>query len=128
MCFLTLKKGRRVPSENIILENTEIRELNGETTYKYLGIEESEKVENDIMKERIRKEYLERLNKILQTELKLKNKIEAIKVLAVPVLGYSVGIVDWFQYELNELNIRTRKMHVYKLIYKSQFLARIYMP
>ena len=51
-------------------------------------------------KEKLKKEYLRRLNIVLGTELSAKNKIQAIGSLAVPVLEYSFGIVNWHQEEL----------------------------
>src|SRR5678816_2558395 len=107
----------------------EIKELEQERTYKYLGVEESDRIENKIMKERIKKEYISRVKKILKTELKPKNKIEAIKVLAMPVMRYSFGIIDWYQHEINTLDTTTRKLlHAHKIIYKNQCTARIYIP
>ena len=40
----------RAGAENIIIIGDEIKELEQERTYKYLGIEESDKIENLIMK------------------------------------------------------------------------------
>jgi len=45
------------------------------------------------MKERLKQEYRRRLIMILKSELKTRNKIRAIGVLAVPVLRYSFGII-----------------------------------
>ena len=125
--FITLRKGRRVESENIIMDQTTISQLDQESTYKYLGIEESEKVEHKKMKERLKKEYLKRIKVILKSELKAKNKIEAIRTFAVPVILYSCGIIDWYQEDLNQLDISTRKMlNAHKMMYKGQILSRIY--
>ncbi|KAL7634727.1 UNVERIFIED_CONTAM: hypothetical protein RMT77_015104 [Armadillidium vulgare] len=124
--FLTLKKGRRIESENITIEEITIRQLEQEKTYKYLGVEESEKVEHKLMKEKLGKEYLKRTKAILRSELNAKNKIEAIKTLAIPVILYSSGIIDWFQ-DLNKLDIATRKMlNAHKMIYRGQILSRMY--
>jgi hypothetical protein len=46
----------------------------------------------------------------LGTELSVKNKIQAIGSLAVPVLKYSFGIVNWHQEELQKLDRKTRKL------------------
>src|SRR5678815_4802959 len=81
------------------------------------------------MKEKLKKEYEKRLKLILKSELKCKFKVEAVRTLAVPVLSYGFGIIDWFQEDLNKLDIKTRKMlHAHKLIYKNQCLARMYVP
>ena len=47
---------------------------------------------------------------VLGTELSVKDKIQAIGLLAVPVLRYSFGIVNWHQEELQKLDRRTRKL------------------
>jgi hypothetical protein len=47
------------------------------------------------MKGRLKQEYNRRLRMILKSELNARNKITAIGALAVPVLGYSFGIINW---------------------------------
>jgi len=47
------------------------------------------------MKERLKQEYRRRLRMILKSEPKARNKITAIGGLAVPVLRYSFGIINW---------------------------------
>ena len=49
-------------------------------------------------------------NKVLGSELSAKNKIQATGSLAVPVLRYSFGIVNWHQKELQKLDRKTRKL------------------
>ena len=44
------------------------------------------------------------------TELSTKNKIQALRSLAVPVLRYSFGIVKWHQEELQTLERKKRKL------------------
>ena len=73
----------------------EIQELDQEEVYKYLGLDESDGIQHSKMKEKIRKECNRRVRLVLRTELKGRNKIEAINSLAVPVVQYSFGIIDW---------------------------------
>jgi GrpB-like predicted nucleotidyltransferase (UPF0157 family) len=47
------------------------------------------------MKERWKQEYNRRRRMIMKFELNARNKITAIGALAVPVLRYSFGIIDW---------------------------------
>jgi hypothetical protein len=75
--------------------NREIQELEQGKTYKYLGTEESDGIQHQQMKERMSKQYTRRLRLILKSEVNAKNKITAIKALAVPVLRHSFGIIDW---------------------------------
>ena len=65
--------------------------------YKYLGTEESYDIKHKNEKEKLKKEYLRRLRLVLGTELSTKNKIQATGSLAIPVLKYSCGIVNWCQ-------------------------------
>jgi hypothetical protein len=46
------------------------------------------------------KEYVRKLRLILNTQLSARNKMQAIGSLAVPVLRYSFGIVNWRQEEI----------------------------
>jgi len=83
--------------------------LDPRKAYKYLGIEENFDVQHKNEKEKLKKEYWMRLRLVLGTELRAKNKIQAVGSLAVPVLRYSFGIVNWHQDELQKLDRKTRK-------------------
>ena len=53
---------------------------------------------------------------ILKSELNAKNKITAIGALAVPVLRYGFGIINWRNEEIKQIDRKTRKMlTVYKM-------------
>jgi hypothetical protein len=108
---ICLKRGRAQSKMHIgsTFENN-IKELDRRKAYKYLGIEESYDIQHKKEKEKLKKEYLRRLRLVLGTELSAKNEIQAIGSLAVPVLRYSFGIVNWHQEELQKLNRKTRKL------------------
>jgi len=94
---IVLQRGKLVQSQNLIHDfNREIQELEQAKTYKYLGTEE--------MKESYRKEYTRRLRMILKPELHAKNKITAIGALAVLVLRYSFGIINWRIEEIRKID------------------------
>ena len=94
---ICIKRGRVQSKVHLgsAYEN-DIKELDPRKTYKYLGIEESFDIQHKNEKEKLKKEYLRRLRLVLGTELSAKNKIQAIGSLAVPVLRYSFGIVNWY--------------------------------
>jgi hypothetical protein len=98
---ICLKIGRVQSKMHIgsTFEN-DIKELDPRKAYKYLGIEESFDIQHKNEKEKLKKEYLRRLRLVMGTELSVKNKIQAIGSLAVPVLRYSFGIINWHQEEL----------------------------
>ena len=84
---ITFKRGKLIQSQNLMIEdNREIQELEQGKTYKYLGIEESEGIQHQQMKERLKQEYRRRLKMIPKSELSAGNKITSIGALAVPVL------------------------------------------
>ena len=114
---ITFKKGKLIHSQNLLIDiNREIQELGEGKTYKYLGIEESEGIHHQQMKERLKQEYRRRLRMTLKSELKAGNKITAIGALAVPVLRYSFGIINWRIEEIKQTDRKTRKMlKMYKM-------------
>ena len=125
----TIKKGKKVASENIQLDDENcIEDLAGDSTYKYLGIEENNGIEHKKMREKVKREYINRLKKICKSELTPKNKITAINQLAIPVVTYGFGIIDWPQGELDKLDVKTRKtLTLHKVTYRNQCLDRIYL-
>jgi len=93
---IAFKRGKLVHSQNLVIDiNREIQELEPGKTYKYLGIEESEGIQHQQMKEKLKQEYNRKLRMILKSELNARNKITAIGALAVPVLRCSFGIINW---------------------------------
>jgi len=60
-------------------------------------------------KEKLKKEYLRKFRLVLGTELSAKNKIQAIGSLAVLVLRYCFGIVNWCQEELQKLDSKNEE-------------------
>jgi uncharacterized protein YicC (UPF0701 family) len=107
----------------------DIKELDPKKAYKYLGIEESFDVQHNNEKEKLKKEYLRRLRLVLGTELSVKNKIQAIGSLAVPVLIYSFGIVNCHKEELQKLDRKTRKLiNIYGQHHPKADVDRLYVP
>ena len=47
------------------------------------------------MKEKLKQDYSRRLRMVLKYKLNTRNKITAIGAIAVPVLRYSFGIINW---------------------------------
>jgi hypothetical protein len=58
----------------------------------------------------MKKEYTRRLRMILKSELHAKNKIIPCGPLAVPVLRYSLGIINWRLEEIKTSDRKTRKV------------------
>ena len=87
-----------------------IQELEQGKMYKYLGVEESEGIQHQQMKERLKQEYSRRIRLILKCELNSRNKIAAIGALAAPLLRCSFGIINWRTEEIKKIDRKTRKM------------------
>ena len=92
---ITFKRGKLTHLQNLVIDtNRVIQKLEQGKTYKYLGTEESEGIRQQ-MKEKLKKEHSMRLRMILKSDLNARNKIMETEALAVPVLRYSFGIINW---------------------------------
>jgi len=64
----------------------------------------------------------------LKSELNARNKIIAIGALAVPVLRYSFGIINWRTEEIKKIDRKTRKMlTMYKMHHPKADIDRLYV-
>ena len=85
--MLVMKSGKRHMTDGMELPNHDrIRTLEEKETYKYLGILEAYTIKQVQMKDTIRKEYLRRTRKLLETKLSSRNLIKGINTWAVPVV------------------------------------------
>ena len=101
------KRGKLAKTTPIVLdEETTIKELQQEDSYKYLGINEAEDIQHVKMKEKVRREYYRRVRLILKSELNAINRIAAINSLAVPVITYSMNVINWQMKILRSLTLR----------------------
>ena len=62
------------------------------------------------MKERLSKEYVGRVKKVIRSKLNGGNMVKAINSWAVSLLRYSGGVVKWTKLELMNLDRKTRKL------------------
>jgi hypothetical protein len=126
---VTFKKGKVIHLQNLMINsNREIQELEQGKMYKYLGIEESEGIQHQQMKERLKQEYKRRLRMILKSELNARNKIRAIGALAVQVLRCSFDIINWRIEEIKQIDRNTRKMlTMYKMHHPKADIDRLYV-
>ena len=106
----TFIKGKLTKTSNIVLnEDITVKEMDQEGTYKYLGINEGDGIQQSKMKEKIQKEYFRRIRMVLKSELNAINKIEAINTIAIPVVTYSFNIINWTAEDIKNLDRKTRK-------------------
>ena len=91
---ISIIKGKQKPSQEIQIDhNTTIKELDRDQIYKYLRIAEAAGLDQNLIRNKTKKEYIDRLKRILKINLTAKNKISAINQLAVPALQYTFGIL-----------------------------------
>ena len=126
----TFKRGKKVSAKDILLNDHQlIQDLDQAETYKYLGMEEGERVQHHQMKVKIKKEYKWQIKLVLNSELNARNRIAAINTLAVPVILYSYGIIDWKLNEIQDLDKMTRKQICMNwMLAKKADVDRIYLP
>ena len=107
---VTIKRGQKISTKGVTLPDGNIlQDVKEEEGYRYLGILEADKIYNKQMKEVTSRTYLQRVKKVLKSQLDGKSTFQAINTWAVPVIRYSAGIVDWTKNELQELDRKTRK-------------------
>ena len=125
----SFKKGKLTKITNVKLDDTcVIQELAQEGTYKYLGIDEGNGIKHAAMKEKVRKECYRRIKMILKSELNSCNKITAINALAIPVVSYSLNVINWQMKEISKMDEKTRKlMTTYRMNHPKADVDRIYL-
>ena len=126
----TFKRGKKVSAEGILLNDHQlIQDLDQAETYKYLGMEEGKGVQHHQMKVKIKKEYKWQIKLVLNSELNARNRIAAINTLAVSVVLYSYGIIDWKLNEIQDLDKMTRKqLCMNQMLAKKADVDMIYLP
>ena len=99
--MLVMKSGKQQLTDGMELPNQDkIKMLAENETYKYLGILGADTIKQVEMKEKIQKEYLRRIRKLLETKLNSRNLIKGINTWAVPPVRYSGPFLKWTRDEL----------------------------
>ena len=109
--YMNVIQGIRTPlREKISMNGLELNELEDGDSYKYLGQDENIQYDGKLNKERVVAEYFRRVRKIWNSELYSKNKVMAHNTFAVPVLLPTFGILNWTKLEIEQIDIKTRKL------------------
>ena len=127
--MLVMKSGKRHMTVGMELPNHDkIRTLRENETNKYLGILEADTIKQVEMKDKIRKEYLSRTRKLLETKLSSRNLIKGINTWAVPLVRYSGPFLKLTREELKQMDQRTRKlMTMHKALHPRDDVDRLYV-
>ena len=129
-CVMLVMKSRKGHmTDGMELPNHDkIRTLE-EETYKYIGILEADTIKQVEMKDKIRKEYLRRTRKLLETKLSSRNLIKGINTLAVSLIRYPGPFFKLTRDELKQMDQRIRKlMTMHKALHPRDDVNRLYVP
>ena len=129
MCYACNKTGRKKINGRIILPNQDtIKSFDENESYKYLEILEADNIKQTEMKGKVKKEYLRRTRKLLETKLNSRNLIKGINTWAVPIMKYSGPFLKWTKEELRQIDQRTRKlMTMHKALHPRDDRDRLYV-
>ena len=86
-----------------------MRTLGEKKNYKYLDILEADTINQVEMKDKIRKEYLRRTRKLLETKISSRNLIKGINTWAVPLVRYSGTFLKWTRDELKQIDKKNKQ-------------------
>ena len=93
-----------------------------------MGILEGDTFKQGEMKEKIKKKYLGRTRKLLETKLYSRNLIKEINTWAVSLVIYSGLILKWIKEELKQMDQITRKLKIMnKTLYPRDDVDRLYV-
>ena len=127
--MLVMKSDKRHMTDGMELPNQDkIRTLGENETYKYLGILGADTIKQVEMKDKIKKEYLRRTRKLLETKLSSRNLVKGIDTWTVPLVRYSGPFLKWTRDELKQMDQRTRKlMTMHKALHPRDDVDRLYV-
>ena len=109
--YLYIERGQRKRlGDTINVNGLELTELIENDSYKYLGCDEDVGYKGNLNKERVKKEYFNRVRKIWKSELYSRNKVMVHNIFTVPVFTLTFGILDYSTEEVHNIDTRTRKI------------------
>lgn len=128
--ILNVKRGKIQLGGNVkLMDDTEIHSLEENETYKYLGIQQNLNINESDIKKHFSNMFIKRVKMIMNTELYAKYKVLAINTWAIPVIGYTFGIVNWSATDLKDLNRKVRTtMTKFRSHHPHSAVERIYLP
>lgn len=98
-----IKHGIVQQNSYILQTGVEIEPIEPNSSYKYLGFQQSRQIHVKEIKHDLKNKFKHRLNKLLKSQLNSRNLIKAINTYAISILTYSFGIISWSQTDLCNL-------------------------
>ena len=92
---LAITKGKVTEIRGMNLPNNNIKGLNLDETYKYLGILQADNIKHKQVKKKALSEFHKQVKKLLKSKLYGGNIIKTINRWAILVVRYTAGIINW---------------------------------
>ena len=109
--ILAVERGKVKPAEDIVLSEDQIIEaLEDNKLYTYLGMAQREDCVDSLIKETVKKEFIQRTKTVWKSLLSAKNKVRAYNSVCVGLLTYCFGLIKWTKSELESLDKDVRKV------------------
>lgn len=126
---ISIIRGKLSRPDQEMQNDNIFEELDEGNFYKYLGIQQSFRINQKIVKKFISNETIGRVHKITKSKLKGKFLIKAINTYAIPVMTYSFGVIKWTETELLELQRKIRTtLTKYQCHHPKSCLERMVLP
>ena len=123
-----LRAGRLRQRGGVEFQGDDIEEISG-STYRYLGIEQMIGTRSRETKDKVVREYLQRVQIVWSSPLSAGAKVRAHNSWAVAVLRYRMAPLVWGRRELHKLDVDTRALMVKNKAHElSSDCDRLYLP
>lgn len=125
----TITRGLHAEESIQLRDNVVISALREGETYRYLGCQQSRRIQHKQIKQHLTDEFTTRLKAILRTHLDSQNLVKAVNTYAIPVLTYSFGVIHWTQTELHSLQTRINTtLTLYRKHHPKSAIERLTLP
>jgi hypothetical protein len=128
--ILVMKRGKieEGTGDMIMPDGGEIKAMDEDSDYRYLGVLECETIRNEKVKTLVKEEYKRRLRSMLKSKLNGGNLVKAINTYAASIMRYTAGIVKWNKEELEVIDRMTRKqLTLYGALHPKSDVDRLYV-
>ena len=130
--WLVLHRGQAsggMPDLISLDQQSSFSHLATDASYRYLGLAERAVFAVQDMRSAIRKEFKSRLRRIAKTFLNSVNFVKAVNAFAMPVVLYSLALLDWPKAEVEELDrLLRRELVLCRAHHPKASTLRLYLP
>ena len=110
-----------------MVDGQQMRRIEESGSY-YLGVIQDSEIKTQVMKNKIRTEYLRRVKKLAKSELHARNVFIRINQLVLGVVRNGAGIVDSTRGDLELLDRKTKKiLTCNNLFHRCDNVVRLYL-